>query len=128
MIEGQVRQLAAIIPLSISGAEDRSLHVHAIVDTGFNGFLTLHREQIAELELPYAGHREGKLADGSQVLLDVWAKIEWHGISEDAIVLQTFGAPLVGMSLLRGSRLFLDVIEKGEVHIVKISDERAISE
>jgi predicted aspartyl protease len=44
----------------------------AIVDTGFTGWLTLPPDLIAELGLPWKELGEAILADGSQVLFDVY--------------------------------------------------------
>jgi hypothetical protein len=45
------------------------------------------------------------------------AFVEWHGTPREVIALAADGDPLIGMSLLRGSRLSIDVINGGEVRI-----------
>ena len=45
------------------------------------------------------------------------AKVLWHGQEQDVLALQADGGPLIGMSLLYGSRLVLEVIDNGDVTI-----------
>ena len=58
-------RLEAVLPLQI---EDSSGHLHTIelvIDTGFNGDLTLRTAQISALGLPSRGALVTQLADGS---------------------------------------------------------------
>ena len=41
----------------------------------------------------------------------------WHGSLRDALVLQSDSTPLLGMTLLWGSRVTLDAVTSGEVTI-----------
>nr|MBC8228759.1 clan AA aspartic protease [bacterium] len=45
------------------------------------------------------------------------AKVLWHNQEREVLVLQADGGPLVGMSLLYGSRVTLDVVDGGDVII-----------
>ena len=70
------------------------------------------------LQLPFAGHRRGTLADGSVTRLDVYmATVVWHGQPRDVLISQAAGMPLIGISLLEGSRLTIDVVDGGDVTI-----------
>jgi len=61
------------------------------------------------------------LADGSATRLDVYmASVVWHGQLRGVLVTETAGASLVGMSLLQGSRLTIEVVADGAVEIRKI--------
>lgn len=52
------------------------------------------------------------------VVLDVYlAKVLWYGQEREVLVLQADGGPLVGMSLLYGSRVMLEVVDNGDVTI-----------
>ena len=44
-------------------------------------------------------------------------KVLWHGQERDVLVLQVDGGPLVGMSLLYGNRVTLEIVEDGDVTI-----------
>lgn len=46
-----------------------------------------------------------------------FAKVLWHGQEREVLALQADGGPLIGMSLLYGSRLVLEVINNGNVTI-----------
>jgi predicted aspartyl protease len=77
---------------------------------------------ISLLQLPFLGHRRAALADGSIVRLDVFlATVFWHGKLQTIAVTQAEGTPLVGMALLQGSRLTIDVIDGGDVMADELS-------
>jgi clan AA aspartic protease len=118
MMEGKISGLReAVIRLNISGPEC-SQEIEAVLDTGFNGFLTLTRPVGQALGLLARGSRRATLADGSIVALDVYrATVQWNGQKRRVLVLQAEGGSLVGMSLLYGNRVVLDVVEGGDVLI-----------
>jgi len=73
------------------------------------------------LQLRFAGHRRGTLADGSVIRLDVYlASVVWQGRRKDVLISQAAGTPLVGMSLLDGNRLTMDVVNGGDVTIEEL--------
>ena len=54
MIQGVVNAAyEPIVRLALEGPSGQSREIDAVVDTGFNGFLTLPPLLIAELELPF---------------------------------------------------------------------------
>jgi len=122
MITGRVTpDREAVIGIEVAGPSDRSHRIEAVIDTGYNGHLTLPSQLIGTLHLAFAGHRRGMLADGSDLLLDVYlATVIWHGKPREVLVSQAEGAALVGMSLLRGSRLKMDVVDGGHVAIEEL--------
>ncbi len=113
----------AIIRLEILGSNGGREEIEAILDTGFNRSLTLPGRLVDELHLPEVGSQTATLADGSEVLMDVHlARILWHeGREHEVLVLRADGGPLLGMELLYGNRVILDVIEDGEVSINVLS-------
>ncbi len=119
MITGEVSaDREAIIRIEVAGPSEWPRRVEAVIDTGYNGHLTLPSQLIAALDLPFAGHRRGMLADGSDLVLSVYlATVIWHGEPREVLVSEARGAALVGMSLLRGSRLTMDVVDGGHVAI-----------
>jgi predicted aspartyl protease len=61
------------------------------------------------------------LADGSEVLLDVYDGIVlWDGAPRRIVVDAADADPLVGMALLHGHRLTVDVIDDGSVMIERL--------
>ena len=119
MITGQVTtNIEAVIELDVAGPARQRRRVEPVIDTGYNGELTLPDEAVQALELPFAGYRQATLADNSIVTLSVFlATVIWHGQAREVVVVQADGAPLIGMALLRGSRMTMDVIEEGPVII-----------
>jgi len=93
--------------------------VEAIIDTGFTGYLTLSASQISELGLKEKGAREARLADGQLATFRTFlATILWHQTQRQIMVLQSDAGALIGMALLRGDRLTIDVVPEGVVSIV----------
>lgn len=108
----------AIIELKIIGSNREQETVEAIIDTGFNGDLTLSSDLIYRLKFQPVGNRHVTLGDGSMVILDMYlGKVLWHGQEREVLVLQSEGDSLVGMSLLYGNRVILEVVNDGDVRI-----------
>ena len=121
MIIGKIDNHEAIIELELI---DRN-HTHkieAIIDTGFTGELTLPGDLIDSLRLPRIGELPITLGDGNEIDVGLYfAIVLWQGEERIVQVLRTDGKPLVGMSLLYGNRLTLDVVTDGEVTIKTLS-------
>ena len=101
--------------------EGTSLEVEAVIDTGFDGELTLPPETIRRLGYPYAGSAGGTLADGSEIQLDYHeGRVLWQGAVRQIAVIAAEGQPLIGMALLRGSRLSLEALPGGEVIVSEL--------
>jgi clan AA aspartic protease len=117
MIVGLVKKREAVIPLTIRGSAG-SLEIEAVVDTGHTGWLTLPPQVIAQLGLRWNGFGQGTLADGSVVYYDLYsAKVLWNGRVRRVRVSELVAAPLVGMSLLRGSEFKMLTRSRGRVTI-----------
>jgi predicted aspartyl protease len=61
-----------VAELALVGAAGQVKHGEAVIDTGFNGFLSLPPAVTALLGLPLADNETVVLADGSQVSLAVY--------------------------------------------------------
>ena len=81
MIEGSVNAYyEAVVTLPIEGTPGQMREVDAVVDTGFNGYLTLPPMLVRELGLPVVGDAEAVLADGSEATFDVYGiTVLWDG-------------------------------------------------
>ena len=119
MINGRVTVYReAIISLSVKGSEGQSKEIDAVIDTGFNGFLTLPASLIQELGLVWRRRGRAMLADGSESLFDIYeATITWDGRPRRIAVDEVNSDPLIGMSLLYGYELTVQVIDGGRVVI-----------
>jgi len=124
VIAGEVRpDRQAVIRLVVRGPESASRCVEAVVDTGFNSYLTLPSDLVAELGLQYLARGRARLADGSVITTRYFrAEVEWDGQARPIRVLEAAGGPLVGMSLLYGCDLRIAVIDGGEVTIALLAE------
>jgi clan AA aspartic protease len=122
MITGVVTAAGtAVIPLTVQSTTGQAEILDAIVDTGFNGFLTLPLPQIAKLGFPYEGNIEVVLGDGREVQVDVFlGTVVWEGQVREGTVVAADGSPLIGMALLSGARVCLDVTDSGPVTIDRL--------
>ena len=119
MITGKiVNNQEAAIELEVVGT-DQLEKIQTIIDTGFSGELTLPGNLIDRLGLPRIGDLPIILGDGYEVSVEMYlAIVLWHGEERIVQVLRTDdGKPLIGMSLLYGNRLILDIVTDGEVTI-----------
>lgn len=119
MITGKITaNREAVIELDVIGSNQKREKIEGAIDTGFNGYLTLPGDLINCLNLHLAGSRHVTLGDGNVVVLDMYfARVLWHGQEKDVLALQADGGPLIGMSLLYGNRVMLEVINDGNVTI-----------
>jgi predicted aspartyl protease len=91
-------------------------HIRGPVTTSTSGYLTLPSSAIDELQLRTVGARLVTLGDGSTTVLYIFrARVRWHEGERGVLVLQSDGVPLLGMALLYGSRVILDVVDNGNV-------------
>jgi clan AA aspartic protease len=112
----------AIIRVLVRAARGQEAQVEAPIDTGFTGFLTLPARLIASLALSFAGTTRAALADGSEVAMDVFeATVLWDNQERDVVALAAEGVALVGMALLSGYRVTLEVEDGGSVRIDPLS-------
>ncbi len=115
----------AVLPIELLDARGQILRVEAGIDTGFNGFLTLPRTAIQDLALVFVGPTRAALGDGNEVSMDLFlAAIRWEGAPRD--VLEAEGGTLVGMALLDGHRVVMDVEEDGVVSIESLAKIRGV--
>ena len=110
--------LEVVVTLSLRGPEGQARQVDAVIDTGFNGYLTLPPILVADLELPVVGNGEAVLADGREVYFNVYGVTAlWNGLPRYVETGAVGDEPLVGMSMLVGHDLRVEVAEGGRVTI-----------
>lgn len=121
MITGVVRSDEGRIRLKVIGLRRREQQVEAVIDTGYTASLTLPPAIVTALGLRWRSVERFTLADGSECLFDVYvAKVEWDGKVRTILVDEADAEPLVGMRLLRGSELKMQVRYRGKVTIKKL--------
>lgn len=117
MIQGNVVGLQAQIGVLFCLA-DRSqlLEIKCVVDTGFEGFLTLPPAAVTQLQLSYLTNLNANLADNSSIQTEVYlSTILWNGVERDVPVLAMGRRPLIGTALLRDYHLGIDFCDGGTV-------------
>lgn len=119
MITGIVdADLEPLILLHVREAGGQPQGVEAVIDTGFNGFLTLPPALIASLGLPWLCRQQGQLADGSVLAFEVYmATVDWNGQPRSVEVEAAEAQPLLGMALMQGLELRIQVVPGGSVTI-----------
>ncbi|MBI2908184.1 MAG: clan AA aspartic protease [Chloroflexi bacterium] len=125
MITGQVNGFyEAVIPISLRDAGGAIRQFEAILDTGFNGTLTLPTELITTLQLPWRTRGNALLANGREEMFDIYtATIMWDGMPRSILIEAVDTQPLVGMRLLAGYDVRLRVQPGGSVEIVAVPEE-----
>ena len=117
MITGYVTpNREAVIHLSVLDSQGQSHDIEAIIDTGFNGFLTLPPQMAADLGLEFQGHGYSTLANGQQETFKLYAAtVLLDGQLREIVVDAADVDALVGMALLEGFALHLQITNGGAV-------------
>ena len=102
----------AVLRLTIRDANGRDQQRDTVVDTGFDGWLTLPPDFIAVLGLPWQRFGRALLADGSESVFDIYeATILWDGQPRTISVYEMDADPLIGMALMYGFELVLPILD-----------------
>jgi len=121
MITGVIESDEARVKLQVIGIRGQRQEVEAVIDTGYTASLTLPPTLIAALGLRWQSVDRGTLADGSECLFDVYeGKMVWDGQVRDVLVDEADTDPLIGMSLLNGYELKMQVPARGKVTITRL--------
>ena len=122
MIQGIVTSdREAVICLQILDATGNPMDIDTVIDTGFNGYMTLPLATIRQYGLTLYGTRAIILGDGTQAMLDIYkVTLLWMGQSRSIQALAAEGGALVGMALLYGCDVSLRVLDGGPVTITRI--------
>jgi clan AA aspartic protease len=115
---GRVQSGEAILPVRLRGPDGTIEPIQAILDTGFNDWLTLSPSQIAALGLTFREEGRYVMADGSVTFSRLFeAEIHWLENWRRILVAEMDGGPLLGMAMLARCRLSMDVVQNGPVEI-----------
>jgi clan AA aspartic protease len=121
MITGIVNgDFEAMLSLSICGSDGKVYTQDAIIDTGFNGWLSLSPDLIDQLNLKWKRRGRAILGDGSECVFNIYeAVVLWDGVYLTIPIDEADSEPLVGMSLMEGYQLTVQVFEGGKVELCK---------
>jgi clan AA aspartic protease len=113
----------AVIHLRVQAPTGHAHEVDAIIDKGFNGFLTLPPALVAALGLIRLSRGRALLANGSEELFDIYGvTVLWDGQQRYVEADAADTIPLVGMSLLDGYDLHIQVADGGYV-VIQVSGQ-----
>ena len=122
MMRGTVTAREPIVRLTVRGPGGEQA-VDAVVDTGFDRFLTLPPDDIAALGSPHLRRGRALLADGSEIVYDTYeAAVYWNDEWPRIPVAEADSTPLIGMGLLEGFELRIEVREGGRVTAEPLSE------
>jgi len=122
MISGVVNgNLEATIRLLLREPGGQEQEIDAVIDTGFNGFLTLSPALVRQLSLTHLGQSRALLANGQEELLDLYEVTllwdgQWRPVETDAADTDA----LVGMALLYRYSISIKAVEGGQVIITAL--------
>jgi clan AA aspartic protease len=122
MIRGVVNaRQEAVVRLRLRGPGGIESDVDAIIDTGFTSSLTLPATMVTALSLARQSGGTAMLADGSIRQFDICAaEVAWGGAWRTVLASAVGNEPLMGMRLLAGHKLVIEVAPGGLVEIVPL--------
>jgi clan AA aspartic protease len=111
MISGSINSaLEGVVRLTVRGPRGQRRRISAVIDTGYNGALTLPSDVIMGLALPWVDTVSVVLGDGSTSDSETFAGfIVWDRRPIRILVDEADTTPLVGMELLHGFKLMMNV-------------------
>lgn len=108
----------ATLPLVVGNSNGQRQLIDTVIDTGFDGFLSLPSEMIMRLGLPWTISNTATLGDGSEILFDFYTgTVIWDGQYRIVDIAESETEPLLGMAMLYGYQLQINNVEGGIVKI-----------
>ncbi|MBO3460243.1 clan AA aspartic protease [Aetokthonos hydrillicola Thurmond2011] len=121
MIYGRLIDRKAIVPVIFRLSQQPDFSLTFVVDTGFNGYLTLPAQAVSALNLPLHSSTSIKLADGSEALTAIHlATVFWDNVEKVVPILASGYKPLLGAAMMEGYHLEIDFADNGLVSLEKI--------
>lgn len=112
----------AVLRLRVRGPAGAMAEFDAVIDTGYTGLLTLPTTAAESLGLVRSMGGQATLADGSARRFDTFAaELEWGDGWRSVVVSALGDEVLVGMRLLAGHELRVQVTPGGTVEVTALS-------
>lgn len=124
MITGRVSsRRQPLARLVVRGPQGREQAVEALLDTGYNGTLVLPLAVVRSLNLlKRRTPAQISLGDDSSVVAESYmARILWDGFERPVRVIAMGNQPVVGLALLYGYRLCIEVVEGGTIEVAALT-------
>lgn len=127
MIVGVVNShLEATLRLTVQGPDGHARRVRVVVDTGFDGYITLPPALILELGLPWKTRTGAILADGSETEFDTYRGVViWNRRRCLIDVDEADATPLVGTALLADFEMQAQFRPRGRLTISPLGRRRS---
>lgn len=122
MIPGTVNaKTEIVVTLPIRDATSGWFDLEFVLDTGFNGELTVPAERISRLGLDFYSTGEATVADDRVESVDVYTgTLIWDGRPRSVLVQSLGSTPLLGTLLLAGHDLRARLVPGGAVEIEEV--------
>ena len=124
MIQGRVdSNKQARVSLDLRSRTGNLRRVDVVVDTGFDGNLTLPPGIIRELDWEPDLDVNVMLATGATDRVNAWSgDVIWHDRPRSILILEAGGPPLLGMELMEDSQLTMQPRINGPVLIERLDE------
>jgi len=100
------------------------LEIQFVINTGFEGTLTLPESAVLAMQLPFYQRIRGNLADDGACMVAVHkATILWGGQEAEVAVLAMGQRPLLGTMLLDGHNLTIPFVDGGVLSLVPLQSD-----
>jgi len=121
IVGAMTAQREAIVRLVVVGPGGQERQIEAVLDTGYTGSLTLPSTVVSDLDLPFRGRGNVVLGDGSESEFDIHeATVSWAGERRLVAIDVAETDPLLGIGLLLGNELTVQVIAGGSVSLQRL--------
>ena len=122
MISGAVwPNRRAVVAVALLAADGQFQPFNFVLDTGFDGDLSLPAQTLQGLAADAELERIIELADGSRTTAPAWSGTAlWDGMPRTVLIMESAGEPLLGMDLLWQSRITLEARAYGPVEIAPL--------
>jgi clan AA aspartic protease len=125
VITGTVIGLQARVDVLFRLRNQPDLRIEFVVDTGFEGALTLPVAAVTALRLSHVTQLDAHLADRSRAKVLVHeATIIWDGQDIQVAVLAMGNRPLLGTALLDGFNINADFVDNGPLALQRLGAGR----
>jgi clan AA aspartic protease len=110
--------LEAIVEVQLLDAAGASHFVEPLIDTGYNGYLSLPTRTVLDLGFPHLLRFRAELADGSQQVVHSYeGRVSWLEVERTIEIDALDAQPLLGMALLNNCLVGMEVWTGGRVTI-----------
>lgn len=111
------------VRLTVRSASNRATNVDFLIDTGFDGYVTLPYREVISLGLPWKGMLGGMLAHGGPLITEAFLGEVLVGeriVQADIEALDSL--PLAGLKLLNNHELRIALTSGGAVEITPLTN------